>query len=466
MSIKILTKNGIDNTNIDGARDCNFNAGNRSGIVKSVLNEGRLFSVSSNTIGLDTCELRIFGHRIVIDEIQYKTFTSIPSSPVRYALVAQVSITETVPTFALNVQSVDTVLRTDNINNGNGIYEIELGRFTHNTDGSVVDIVRTIDIITGGISGGNSEYISIGDVTTNTLDPNLSAEVDVENRKTPEGKMITDFSFSIPRGLQGVQGEKGATGAKIVSTVLQGQDANGGNIYKQTFDNGLTATFTAPKGAKGDKGDKGAIALPIVFSGESPGAGSGGTIISGTYTSGYPAAAMIQLESNGHKVLISPVQMQIQGSDSGKFYNLVLGTNGIVYNVGNAAYAILRQDNVKTLFGNQSIYGSGNIDLYNHTLIITGATPNISTIHAIIMFTSSSNTKIDSLTDLYTACSKFGEMPASGHIRKAGKICPIYSALCNSGDGIHFVEISANDTSGVAWTEMQIINITDTVTTV
>lgn len=201
MSIKILTKNGVENTNIDGARDCNFNAGNRSGIVKSVLNEGRLFSVSSNTIGLDTCELRIFGHRIVIDEIQYKTFTSIPSSPVRYALVAQISVTKTVPTFALNVQSVDTVLYTDNINNGNGIYEIELGRFTHNTDGSVTDIVRTIDIITGGISGGNSEYISIGAVTTNTLDPNLSAEVDVENRKTPEGKMVTDFSFSIPRGI-------------------------------------------------------------------------------------------------------------------------------------------------------------------------------------------------------------------------------------------------------------------------
>lgn len=204
MSIKILTKNGVENTNIDGARDCNFNAGNRSGIVKSVLNEGRLFSVSSNTIGLDTCELRIFGHRIVIDEIQYKTFTSIPSSPVRYALVAQVSVTETVPTFALNVQSVDTVLHTDNINNGNGIYEIEFGRFTHNTDGSVTDIVRTIDIITGGISGGNSEYISIGAVTTDTLDSNLNAEVDVENRKTPEGKMITDFSFGIPRGKDGI----------------------------------------------------------------------------------------------------------------------------------------------------------------------------------------------------------------------------------------------------------------------
>ena len=61
-------------------------------------------------------------------------------------------------------------------------------------------------------------------------------------------------------GAQGEKGDKGdtgatgATGAKIVSTVLQGQDANGGNIYKQTFDNGATATFTAPKGEKGESG--------------------------------------------------------------------------------------------------------------------------------------------------------------------------------------------------------------------
>lgn len=41
---------------------------------------------------------------------------------------------------------------------------------------------------------------------------------------------------------------KGKTGAKIVSTELVGQDENGGNIYKQTFDNGSTATFVAPRG--------------------------------------------------------------------------------------------------------------------------------------------------------------------------------------------------------------------------
>lgn len=50
-------------------------------------------------------------------------------------------------------------------------------------------------------------------------------------------------------GLKGEKGEQGATGAKIVSTVLKGQDENGGNIYQQTFDDGSTATFVAPRGS-------------------------------------------------------------------------------------------------------------------------------------------------------------------------------------------------------------------------
>ena len=49
---------------------------------------------------------------------------------------------------------------------------------------------------------------------------------------------------------------RGATGAKIVSTELIGQDENGGNIYEQTFDNGVKATFTAPKGERGYTGAK------------------------------------------------------------------------------------------------------------------------------------------------------------------------------------------------------------------
>lgn len=49
----------------------------------------------------------------------------------------------------------------------------------------------------------------------------------------------------------------GATGASIINTELSGQDERGGNIYKQTFDNGKTALFVCPKGEKGDYGPQG-----------------------------------------------------------------------------------------------------------------------------------------------------------------------------------------------------------------
>lgn len=51
----------------------------------------------------------------------------------------------------------------------------------------------------------------------------------------------------------------------------------------------------------------------------------------------------------------------------------------------------------KTIFGNQHIVGSGNIDLYEHDIQITGT--NIDVIFTIY---SSKNTKVDSLTDLKT----------------------------------------------------------------
>lgn len=59
----------------------------------------------------------------------------------------------------------------------------------------------------------------------------------------------TTFRFVSPKGADGADGK---TGAVIVSTELIGQDENGGNIYEQTFDNGEKSTFTAPKGDKGD----------------------------------------------------------------------------------------------------------------------------------------------------------------------------------------------------------------------
>lgn len=47
-----------------------------------------------------------------------------------------------------------------------------------------------------------------------------------------------------------LQGHKGATGAAIVKVELIGQNAAGDNVYRMTFDNGVTAEFIAPKGPR------------------------------------------------------------------------------------------------------------------------------------------------------------------------------------------------------------------------
>lgn len=61
----------------------------------------------------------------------------------------------------------------------------------------------------------------------------------------------------------------------------------------------------------------------------------------------------------------------------------------------------LNSDNVKTLFGNQSIMGSGNIDLYQHNISFVSSVDGTYTIiHLVII--SSKNLQVDSLTDLKT----------------------------------------------------------------
>lgn len=200
MAFKILTKNGVDNTNIDGARAHNFNAGRRSGIVKGALNSGNFFASSNNTIALDTCELRLCGHRIVLDEVFYKTFTGTPNSPIRYSLVARVIVDDNDNvSFEFIVQEATTQLVQDNLDvTGSGTYELEIGKFTQLTDGNITDIVRTADLITGG-ADNDSDYIRIGTVTTNKISPELDADVDIENTINPDdNKPQTNFTFNLP----------------------------------------------------------------------------------------------------------------------------------------------------------------------------------------------------------------------------------------------------------------------------
>ena len=201
MSYKILTKNGIENSNIDGARAEFFNSGMRDGIVQGALNEGTFISNASNSISFDTCELRIAGHRIIIDEPIYQTFSNKPSNDTRYSFIAQINVDDNKNVdFSIIIQSASTQLIEDDLYknlSGKGIYQVEIGRFTLLTDGTITDVVRTIDVITGG--SGKGGKINVGNVTTQKIEPEFNAEVDISQRyEESENKEYLDFSFSLP----------------------------------------------------------------------------------------------------------------------------------------------------------------------------------------------------------------------------------------------------------------------------
>lgn len=66
------------------------------------------------------------------------------------------------------------------------------------------------------------------------------------------------------------------------------------------------------------------------------------------------------------------------------------------FNIGS----MLTRDNLKTIFGNQSLVGSGNIDLYRHNIVLNDSANILKNCHIEII--SSSSLKCDSLTDLQT----------------------------------------------------------------
>lgn len=80
-------------------------------------------------------------------------------------------------------------------------------------------------------------------------------------------------------------------------------------------------------------------------------------------------------------------------NNSGNTYTLTYDRDTDQLRIEQASETFISEDNVKTLFGNQSIIGTGNIDLYRHDL-------EANNVHFTIY--SSSNLKVDSPQDLTT----------------------------------------------------------------
>lgn len=131
---------------------------------------------------------------------------------------------------------------------------------------------------------------------------------------------------------------------------------------------------------------------------------------------------------------------------------------------------LLSDKNVKTIFGNKSIYGSGNIDLYKHDIEVTFSGQNFAAganVHIIVY--SSKNTVVDSLTDLKTLLGStfmvgiFGEVLHNDETQSthATPYIPLYA----DQNGLYFIDNGA-------WfavpfgSEEYMPQISDTVTTV
>lgn len=220
MSYKILEQNGIDIENIDGAAFNNFAAGGRDGIMAGVLSECALV-VTGNTVGISPGVLMIHGIRVKVTDMETIVMSSMPAQAVRYQIIAQVDLNDNAVSFSMFAQAPKNLIQDDLFKQRSGKYQVEVARFTHQTDGSIGDVQKTADVIwAGGLSGG--AILIIGNVTTQTIEAGLAAEVDVDNRYDEEdGKYYTDFKFSIPKGQDaGVYAEIAESGQDKPSSTL------------------------------------------------------------------------------------------------------------------------------------------------------------------------------------------------------------------------------------------------------
>ena len=206
MSYKILEQNGVDNENVDGGAFNNFAAGGRDGIVGGVLSECALTAAGS-AIGVSPGLIILHGIRVKVTGIETLSLSSVPLRPTSYQIVAQVTLASNGDVdFSFFIRTPQPLVQNSLYQNSAGTYQAELASFTHNPDGTISDLMKTLDVIYG--SGGGDVNIEVGTVTTETLAAGLDADFDVSvRREEGTNKVLLDFDAKIPRGASGTDDE-------------------------------------------------------------------------------------------------------------------------------------------------------------------------------------------------------------------------------------------------------------------
>lgn len=147
---------------------------------------------------------------------------------------------------------------------------------------------------------------------------------------------------------------------------------------------------------------------------------------------------------------------------------IMIGKDNIAYVDDSGTYIYLRANNVKTLFGNQqSIYGSGNIDLYKHIVWIKNDTSGHQ-IYVTVHIISSSNTLIDSLTDLFSVLNSYRNAwyPCNGRVNITGYKGVAYNFQPVSDGAVAFFGTDGDEHFYTWSTHQSGLTVEDTVTTV
>lgn len=120
--------------------------------------------------------------------------------------------------------------------------------------------------------------------------------------------------------------------------------------------------------------------------------------------------------------------------------------------IEQAFETFISEDNVKTLFGDQSIIGTGNIDLFNHQLTLSTATDNY-----VLRIQSSKNLNVDSLQDLTTLLK-----PKPNNVWFCNQLSEQYStgAKLSYDNGVWSVRLSG------ATAASNITTVSDIITTI
>ena len=127
------------------------------------------------------------------------------------------------------------------------------------------------------------------------------------------------------------------------------------------------------------------------------------TYVDESKTEGYIKYSLLDYENNDAVIKVISVTMNT--------LSWVLNTKSGVATKDDIKTTMEDPTSFKTLFGNQRIVGNGNIDIYEHDIVITGTN-----LKAFLTVYSSKNTKVDSLNDLKLLCGDTFTKSCTGYV--------------------------------------------------